>query len=95
MKPRQERARRADIMTPTPNTPHLTPDDVELWAQGLLPTGRALHLADCRDCLAVAERERRLLHELAQLPRFSPEFGFGSRVMARVKIPTPSGDYRL
>ncbi len=36
---------------------HLTPDEVELWAQGL------------------------------------PEFGFVERVMAKVKIPTPSGPH--
>ncbi|MGH7700249.1 MAG: hypothetical protein ACREMJ_07005 [Gemmatimonadales bacterium] len=82
-------------MTPTPDTPHLTPDEVELWAQGLLPTARALHLADCGECLALAERERRLVLELARLPRFAPEFGFAARVLAQVKIPTPSGDYRL
>lgn len=82
-------------MTPTNDAPHLAPDEVELWAQGLLPTGRALHLADCRDCLALAERERKLYLELVQLPQFGPEFGFADRVLAKVKIPTPSGDYRL
>jgi hypothetical protein len=83
------------MMTPTPDTGHLTPDEVELWAQGLLPAERVMHLADCAACLGVAERERKLFLELAQLPRFAPEFGFADRVMARVKIPTPSGDYRL
>ena len=82
-------------MTRTPQTAHLTPDELELWAQGLLSTPGAMHLADCATCLAVAERERKLFLELAQLPRFGPEFAFAERVMARVKIPTPSGDYRL
>lgn len=82
-------------MNPALHTPHLTPDEVELWAQGLLPAARTMHLADCAECLATAERERKLLLELARLPRLSPEYGFADRVMAKVKIPTPSGDYRL
>ena len=72
---------------------HLTPDETELWAQGLLPAARELHLAHCGDCRAVADRERKLFRELAQLPRFAPEFGFVERVMAKVKIPTPSGSH--
>lgn len=80
-------------MTPTPDTQHLTPDEIELWAQGLLPAAREAHLASCSDCRATAERERTLLRELAQLTRFAPEFGFVERVMAKVKIPTPSGPH--
>jgi hypothetical protein len=72
---------------------HLTPDEIELWAQGLLPAGRDLHVAQCGKCRAVAERERKLLRELAQLTRFAPEFGFVERVMAKVKVPTPSGKF--
>jgi hypothetical protein len=52
-----------------------------------------MHLADCAECLATAERERKLLRDLAQLPRFAPEYGFVDRVMAHVRIPTPSGDF--
>jgi len=73
---------------------HLTLDEVELWAQGLLPAARALHLSQCPACLATAERERKLFVELAQLQRFSPEFGFVERVMAKVRIPTPSGGFK-
>jgi hypothetical protein len=83
------------MTTRNPNTPHLVPEEVELWAQGLLATGRVMHLADCATCLAVADRERKLSLELAQLPRFGPEFAFAERVMAKAKIPTPSGDYHL
>jgi len=72
---------------------HLAPDETELWAQGLLPAARELHLAQCGECRAVADRERKLFRELAQLPRFAPEFGFVERVMAKVKIPTPSGSH--
>jgi hypothetical protein len=75
------------------HNPHLTPDDIELWALGLLGAAQALHLADCGECLAIAERERKLLRDLAQLPRFGPEYGFVERVMAHVRIPTPSGDF--
>jgi hypothetical protein len=80
-------------MTDATLTPHLTPEEVELWAQGLLGAARTMHLADCASCLEGAERERKLLRELVQLPRFGPEFGFIERVMARVRIPTPSGDF--
>jgi hypothetical protein len=75
------------------HNPHLTPDEIELWALGLLGAARVMHLADCAECLTTAERERKLLRELAQLPRFGPEFGFAERVMAHVRIPTPSGNF--
>ena len=73
---------------------HLTPDELELWAQGLLPAARDIHLAQCAECRALGERERKLFRELARLPRFAPEFGFVERVMAKVKIPTPSGGFK-
>ena len=72
---------------------HLTPEEIELWAQGLCPATRDAHLAQCAECRTIAERERKLIRELAQLPRFVPEFGFAERVMAKVKIPTPSGSH--
>ncbi len=81
-------------MTQQPLHPHLTPEEIELWAQGLLGAAGALHLAECRDCFALAERERKLVRDLARLPRFGPEFGFIERVMAHVRVPTPSGDFR-
>jgi len=74
-------------------TMHLTSDEIELWAQGLLPAARAMHLSDCSLCRVEAERERKVILELAQLPKFAPTSGFADRVMARVKIPTPSGDW--
>ncbi len=73
---------------------HLTPDEIELWAQGLLAAARTVHLAECPECLATAERERKLVRELAQLPRFAPSPKFVDRVMAHVRIPTPSGDFK-
>jgi hypothetical protein len=80
-------------MTPTPDTRHLTPDEIELWAYGLLPAARDVHVARCDECRATAERERKLFRELAHLTRFAPEFGFADRVMAKVKISTPSGRF--
>lgn len=74
-------------------TMHLTTDEIELWAQGLLPAARAMHLADCSLCRVEAERERKVILELVQLPRFAPQTGFADRVMAQVKIHTPSGDF--
>jgi hypothetical protein len=72
---------------------HLTTDEIELWAEGLLPAARAMHLADCSLCRMEAERERKVILELVQLARFAPKTGFADRVMAQVKIPTPSGDW--
>ncbi len=72
---------------------HLNTDEIELWAQGLLPAARAMHLADCSLCRVEAEHERKVILELVQLPTFAPNSGFADRVMAQVKIPTPSGDW--
>jgi hypothetical protein len=72
---------------------HLATDEIELWAQGLLPAARAMHLADCSLCRVEADRERKVILELVQLPTFAPSAGFADRVMAQVKIPTPSGDW--
>jgi hypothetical protein len=70
---------------------HLNPDEIELWALGLLPAAGALHLAQCAACLSAAERERKFFLQLAQLERFAPSAEFADKVMARVRIPTPSG----
>jgi len=72
---------------------HLNTDEIELWAQGLLPAARAIHLADCSLCHAEADRERKVILELVQLPKFAPSAGFANRVMAQVKIPTASGGW--
>jgi hypothetical protein len=77
----------------TDPTLHLTTDEIELWAQGLLPAARTMHLAECSLCRVEAARERKVILELVQLPRFAPRAGFADRVMAQVKIPTPSGDW--
>jgi predicted anti-sigma-YlaC factor YlaD len=81
-------------MTPTPHTRHLTPDEVELWAQGLLPAARDVHVAQCAECRAIAQQEQKFFRQLAQLPRLAPEFGFVDRVMAHVRIPTPSEEFQ-
>jgi len=72
---------------------HLTTDEIELWSLGLLGAQRAIHLADCSLCRDIADRERKVILELVQLPKFAPSAGFVDRVMAKVKVPTPSGDY--
>jgi hypothetical protein len=72
---------------------HLNPDEIELWALGLLPAVRALHLAECSPCLTAAERERKLFRDLVQLERFAPSAEFADKVMAQVRIPTPSAGF--
>ena len=79
-------------MNPNPMQ-HLTGEEIELWAQGLLGAGRAIHLADCSLCRVEADRERKIILELAQLPHFAPAADFADRVMAQVRVPTPSGDF--
>lgn len=76
-------------------TVHLTTEEIELWAQGLLPATGALHLADCSLCRAEADRERKVILELVQLPHFAPTAGFADRVMAQVKVPTPSDSWKI
>ena len=73
---------------------HLTTDELELWALGLLGAARALHLSDCSLCHDIAARERKVILALVQLPGFVPSAGFADRVMAKVKVPTPSGDFQ-
>jgi hypothetical protein len=73
---------------------HLTTEEIELWAVGLLGAARALHLADCSLCREEAEHERQVVLKLARLTMFAPSAGFADRIMAQVRIPTPSGDFR-
>lgn len=77
----------------TESLQHLTADEIEQWAVGLLGASRAIHLAQCADCLAAAERERKFFRELAQLARLAPAANFTDKVMALVRIPTPSGGF--
>jgi hypothetical protein len=73
---------------------HLNPDETELWALGLLPAARVLHLAECAACLATGERERKLFRELVQLERFAPSAEFADRVLAHVRIAATVDDGR-
>jgi hypothetical protein len=68
---------------------HLTPEEIELWAEGLLPAARSIHLSTCEPCLRVAERERNFFIDLARLERFAPSAQLAEKVMARVHIETP------
>jgi len=68
---------------------HLSADENELWAEGLLPAARAIHLAQCATCLATAERERSFFLKLAQLERLAPAADFADKVMGEVKIAVP------
>ncbi len=76
-----------------PGMSHLTTDEIELWAQGLLGAARTFHLTECSLCRTEAERERKVILELVQLPVFAPRDGFADRVMAKVKVPSRSGEF--
>ena len=73
---------------------HLTADEIELWAEGLLGAAGALHLAECSLCREEAERERRIVLQLARLPHLAPAASFADRVMSQVRMPAPSGEFR-
>ena len=75
-------------------TNHLTTAELELWAEGLLPAARTMHLTECTLCRAEADRERTLFLSLSQLTRFAPTAGFADRVMKQVRIPTRSGEFQ-
>src|SRR3989442_13989207 len=77
----------------TASMQHLTADEIEQWAVGLLGASRAIHLAQCADCFAAAERERKFFRDLAQLARLAPAADFADKVMAQVRIPAPSGGF--
>ncbi|HUL50755.1 MAG TPA: hypothetical protein VLT79_12130 [Gemmatimonadales bacterium] len=72
------------------HTAHLSAEEVEQWAEGLLPAVRAIHLSQCDACRATAERERQLFLELSHLERLAPQPGFADRVMDQVRIETPA-----
>ncbi|HUK22724.1 MAG TPA: hypothetical protein VLV45_14370 [Gemmatimonadales bacterium] len=72
------------------HTAHLTPEEVEQWAEGLLPAARAIHLSQCDTCLTAAERERQLFLELSNLEHLAPRPGFADRVIDQVHIETPA-----
>src|ERR1051325_11096033 len=64
-----------------PLSQHLTSDELELWAQGLLPAARDIHLAQCGECRVLGDRERKLFRELARLPRLAPGVGVVERAV--------------
>ena len=71
-----------------PTTGHLTPDDLDLWLEGTLPSAQLVHLEDCSDCFALAHAERRVVAWLGQLPLLAPTAGLADRVMQHVAVPT-------
>ena len=75
-------------------TDHLTTEELELWAQGLLSAARTMHLTECTLCHAEADRERTLFLSLSRLPRFAPSAEFADRVMKQVRLPTRSGKFQ-
>src|SRR5881398_2274 len=50
---------------------HLTPDEVELWAQGLLPAARDAHLAQCAECRVSCASSRVSLRSRSAIVRHS------------------------
>ena len=70
-------------------TGHLTPDDLDLWLEGTLPSTRLVHLEDCPDCFALAHAERRVVAWLGRLPLLAPSAGLSDRVMRHVAVPAP------
>lgn len=70
-----------------PTTGHLTPEDLDHWLEGTLPSARLVHLEDCPDCFALAHAERRVVAWLGRLPLLAPSAGLSDRVMRAVTVP--------
>lgn len=65
-------------------SPHLTADELDTFlTQGASPL-LVSHLATCRDCATMVERDSRVVRSLAALPYFDPAPGFGDRVIHRL-----------
>ena len=75
-------------MTQVPG-PHLTPDDIDRWLEGTLPSPRVSHLETCQSCLELARAEREMAELIGALPLMAPSAGFADRVMLSVKVPDP------
>jgi hypothetical protein len=65
-------------------TLHLSPDELDLWLDGLLPDSRTSHLETCDQCRTAAEESRDVVLALSALPRTAPPEGFAERVLARL-----------
>jgi len=76
-------------MTTRPSTPHLSPDDIDLWLDGQLPAERTLHLDACPACHERAFGEAAVVERLARLAQFAPSGDFADRVLAQVRIGQP------
>jgi hypothetical protein len=75
-------------MTQAPG-PHFSPEDIDLWLDGILAEERVRHLDGCRQCLEMAMAEREIVEQVAALPLMSPSEGFADRVMQSVSVPDP------
>ena len=63
------------------NSPHLTADELDTFLTESATSSLMSHLATCRDCATMVERDGRLVRALAALPYFDAAPGFGERVM--------------
>lgn len=75
-------------MTQVPG-PHLSPDDIDRWLDGILPAGPAGHLESCQTCLELVRAEREIAELVSALPLMAPSAGFADRVMQSVQVPDP------
>jgi hypothetical protein len=69
--------------------PHLSPDQIDAWLNGLLAPELQRHLDHCQTCLEHARADREIADQLAALPLMMPSEGFADRVMAAVVVPDP------
>ncbi len=63
------------------NSPHLTAEELDALLIEKRSPELASHLATCRDCALMVERDARVVRALAALPYFDAAPGFGDRVM--------------
>jgi anti-sigma factor RsiW len=69
---------------------HLSPERLQDWVEGILPSPLAArveaHLEVCAGCHAEATAWQELMVTLAAIPELRPEPAFADRVMARVEV---------
>jgi hypothetical protein len=66
---------------------HLTADDLDAFHSASLSASAREHLAECKECLTMAQQDRIVVNALAALPSYAPRPQFADRVVSRVARP--------
>jgi hypothetical protein len=78
-----------------PQDLHLTPADLDALLAGTARPATLAHLFDCAPCRALAAQDRRVVVELARLPRLDPSPHFADRVLTAWKASATAPEQRF